>query len=88
MIPPPDPEAIALADQYVPPSRVGPSHCPTAPALAFTSPRPQHHCCIPMSGNADSGGPALFPQQSCACLKPQASSRRDSILFAHQMGWG
>ncbi|NWQ78384.1 PEPL protein, partial [Columbina picui] len=54
MIPPPDPEAIALADQYVPPSHVRPSHCPTAPALAFTSPRPHHQRCAPTSGNAAS----------------------------------
>lgn len=65
MIPPPDPEAIALADQYVPPSRVRPSRCPTAPALSFTSHRLHRQCCIPMSGNADWGSCPIHAAKLC-----------------------
>lgn len=49
MIPPPDPEAIALAEQYVPAAPGSTARCP------LPSPGPRHRRC------ARSGAPGLLP---------------------------
>lgn len=96
MIPPPDAEAIALADQYVSPSLPYQTLPLPLQPLPLPSPAPGHGTRAahrlpppprPQSGRTDGGLLPRFLQQSCACSKPQASSRRVpcTLLFAHMI---
>lgn len=67
MIPPPDPEAIALADQYVPHS---------VPSWTFPQPQQPLPSPPPAPGSAISTAEGLLPYFPCS--EPSASSRRDS----------